>query len=92
MKKKQIKKLGTVVLAGSLVFGPTAPTILAAGKSGKAEVVSTGRTELNKVIGITTLNPIPARVDNVATVKLSGTVVIDGPKLELKFNGDVVNA
>ncbi|WP_053361178.1 Ig-like domain-containing protein [Bacillus sp. FJAT-27251] len=91
MKKKQIKKLGTVVLASSLVFGPTAPTILAAGNSGKAEV-TTGRTELNKVTGITTLNPIPARVNNARTVKLSGTVVIDGPMLELKVNGEVVKA
>ncbi|MFS0689999.1 Ig-like domain-containing protein [Sporosarcina sp. 179-K 8C2 HS] len=91
MNKQQSKKFGAVVLASSLVFSSIAPTIYAAPNPGKAEA-STGRTELNKITGVTTLNPIPARVDNASTVQLSGTVVIDGPKLELKVNGKVVNA
>ncbi|MEH7115352.1 Ig-like domain-containing protein [Neobacillus niacini] len=92
MKKKQISKTGIVVLASALVFTPVAPSIQAAPSPAKTTVVSTGRTELNKVTGVTTLNPIPARVDNASTVLVSGTVVIDGPKLELKVNGEVVSA
>lgn len=91
MNKKQINKLGVAVLAGSLVFSPIAPSIQAAPGPAKTEA-STGRTELNKVTGITTLNPISARVNNASTVLLSGTVVIDGPKLETKVNGEVANA
>lgn len=91
MNKQKIKRLGSIVLASSLVFSPIAPSIHAAPNPAKTEV-STGRTELNKITGVTTLNPIPARVDNASTVLLSGTVVIDGPKLELKVNGKVVNA
>ncbi|MEC1521897.1 Ig-like domain-containing protein [Neobacillus niacini] len=92
MKKKQISKTGIVVLASALVFTPVAPSIQAAPSPAKSTEVSTGRTELNKVTGVTTLNPIPARVDNASTILLSGTVVIDGPKLELKVNGEVVSA
>ncbi|MGG3470454.1 Ig-like domain-containing protein [Neobacillus pocheonensis] len=94
MKKKQVRKLGSVVLASTLVLSPSAPTILAATTTpAKADVSSsTGRTDLEKTTGITTLNPIPARVNNASTVKLSGKVVIDGPKLELKVNGKIVNA
>lgn len=92
MKKKQVKKTGIVILASALVFSPAAPSIQAAPSPAKATEVSTGRTELNKVTGVTTLNSIPARVDNASTVLLSGTVVIDGPQLELKVNGEVVKA
>ncbi len=53
---------------------------------------TTGRTEMNKMTGTINLNPIPARKDNGNTVLLSGTVVIDGPKLELKVNDKNVNA
>ncbi|MEH6953972.1 Ig-like domain-containing protein [Neobacillus drentensis] len=91
MNKQKIKRLGFVVLASSLVFSPIAPSIQAAPNPTKTEV-STGRTELNKFTGVTTLNPIPARIDNASTILLSGNVVIDGPKLELKVNGEVVNA
>ncbi|OCA88012.1 hypothetical protein A8F94_09300 [Bacillus sp. FJAT-27225] len=93
MNKHQGRKLGTLVLASSLVFSPFAPAVNAAPAPAKTESstsTGTGRTELNKVTGVTTLNPIPARVDN--TVLLSGTAVIDGPKLELKVNGKVVQA
>ncbi|MEH7248345.1 Ig-like domain-containing protein [Neobacillus niacini] len=92
MKKKQISKTGIVVLASALVFTPIAPSIQAAPSPAKATEASTGRTELNKVTGVTTLNTIPARIDNASTIILSGTVVIDGPKLELKVNGKVVSA
>jgi hypothetical protein len=93
MRKKQLKTVSAAVLAGSLIFSPSAPTILAANNTpAKTEAASTGRTELNKVTGVTTLNPIPARKDNASTVLLSGTVIIDGPKLELKVNGKVVSA
>ncbi|OLS41324.1 Ig-like domain-containing protein [Bacillus sp. MRMR6] len=93
MKKKQLKKVSAAFLAGSLIFSPSAPTILAANNTpAKTEAASTGRTELNKVTGVTTLYAIPARVDNASTVLLSGTVVIDGPKLELKVNGEIVKS
>ncbi|MCG7344418.1 Ig-like domain-containing protein [Sporosarcina sp. ACRSL] len=98
MNKQMSKKLGALVLASSIVFSSIAQPIHAAPNPGKAEVstgkmeVATGRTELNKITGVTILNPIPARVDNASTVQLSGTVEIDGPKLELKVNGKVVNA
>ncbi|WP_066310402.1 Ig-like domain-containing protein [Bacillus sp. FJAT-29814] len=93
MNKKQINKWGIAVLASSIVFSPIAPSIQAAPNPAKPEASNgTGRTELNKITGVTTLNPIPPRVDNASTVLLSGSVIIDGPKLELKVNGQVVNA
>lgn len=86
------KKWGSTLLATSLILNASPMALAAPAATSNDKTVATGRTELAKATGTIKLNSIPARKDNANTVLLSGTVVIDGPKLELKVNEQVVNA
>ncbi|RDU37403.1 hypothetical protein DRW41_06035 [Neobacillus piezotolerans] len=92
MKKKSIaKKWGSTLLVTTLILNASPMALAAPAAQPNEKTVTTGRTEMNKMTGKINLNPIPARVDNANTVLLSGTVVIDGPKLELKVNDQIVS-
>ncbi|CEG29285.1 Ig-like domain-containing protein [Bacillus sp. B-jedd] len=86
------KKWGSTLLATSLILNASPMALAAPAATSNDKTVTTGRTELNKTTGTIKVNPIPARKNGANTVLLSGTVVIDGPKLELKVNDQVVNA
>ena len=86
------KKWGSTLLATSLILNASPMALAAPAATSNDKTVTTGRTELNKTTGTIKVNPIPARKNGANTVLLSGTVIIDGPKLELKVNDQVVNA
>jgi hypothetical protein len=89
MNKKRIKILGSAALITSLVFSTSYAAMAAPAKSTKD--VTTGRTVQNRQTGVLTYNSVD--VPRYAkTVTLSGTVVIDGPKLVLMVNDNDVSS
>jgi hypothetical protein len=89
MNKKRIKILGSAVLITSLVFSTSYAAMAAPAKSTKD--VTTGRTVQNRQTGVLTYNSVD--IPRYAkTVTLSGTVVIDGPKLVLMVNDNDVSS
>ncbi|WP_059171762.1 Ig-like domain-containing protein [Bacillus sp. FJAT-27445] len=92
MKKKSIaKKWGSTLLATTLILNASPMALAAPAAQANDKSMTTGRTEMNITTGKIKMNPIQARNGNANTVLLSGTVAIDGPKLELKVNDQNVN-
>jgi hypothetical protein len=89
LKKQLMKKMGTAVLASSLMMC-MGTSVMAAPKS--TETLTTGRTEQNRATGVISPNPVPTLAHYATDVVLTGTVVIDGPQLVLLVNGSIVPA
>jgi hypothetical protein len=88
LKSKLMKKLSTAVLATCLVFS-MGTSVMAATKT--TDTLTTGRTEQIRATGVITPNPVPTLAHYATDVVLTGTVVIDGPKLVLLVGGKDVS-
>ncbi|MFD2445015.1 hypothetical protein ACFSO7_13675 [Bacillus sp. CGMCC 1.16607] len=87
MKKIYVKALGTTILAGTLVLGVGNVANAAPKSTKEVKEVETGRTEQKRETGVITYNSLEVAARNAEQILLSGTVVIDGPQLVVKVNG-----
>lgn len=84
------KKFISTIVAGSIVFSLSTTAVYAAPNPNNN--VITGRTELNVATGVIIADKVSTLAHGATEVTLTGTVVIDGPKLVLLVNGkDVSN-
>lgn len=90
MLKIYSKKFISTILASSMVFTLSTTAVYAAPNPNNN--VITGRTELNVATGVIIADKVHTLAHGATEVTLTGTVVIDGPKLVLLVNGkDVSN-
>lgn len=89
MLKIYSKKIFSTVIASSMIFSLSTTTVNAAPNINST--VTTGRNELNVATGVIIANKVLTLAHGATDVTLTGTVVIDGPKLVLLVNGQDVS-
>lgn len=87
MFKVYSRKTASAILASSLLFGIGTVAIAAPNSNSN---VTTGRTEQNVATGAIFADQVPTLAHRATDVTLTGKVVIDGPQLVLKVNGQDV--
>ncbi|GKU30414.1 hypothetical protein [Clostridium folliculivorans] len=84
------KKFIYTIMASAMIVSLSTAVVYAAPNSNNS--VTTGRTEQNVATGVIIANKVPTLAHGATDVTLTGTVVIDGPKLVLLVNGQDVSS